>query len=128
GGRRVGVRPAHRHRRPPHRHRPAHQPQHHHPGGAHRGRRHRARRFVVATDAHPFWVPSLATWVAAIDLEPGTWLRTSAGTWVQVRAVAVRTAEAQRVHNLTVADLHTYYVAAGAADALVHNEAGCIDK
>ena len=83
---------------------------------------------VVATDAHPFWVPSLATWVAAIDLEPGTWLRTSAGTWVQVRAVAVRTAEAQRVHNLTVADLHTYYVAAGAADALVRNEAGCIDK
>ncbi|SHK76461.1 RHS repeat-associated core domain-containing protein, partial [Nocardiopsis flavescens] len=38
---------------------------------------------VIATDEHPFWVPDLKAWVDAIDLAPGMWLQTSAGTWVQ---------------------------------------------
>ena len=42
---------------------------------------------VVATDAHPFWVPELAEWVDAIDLQVGQWLQTSAGTWAQITAV-----------------------------------------
>lgn len=77
---------------------------------------------VVTTDAHSFWAPELARWVDAVDLEPGTWLRTSAGTWAQVSAVTVRTAENQRVHNPTVDGLHTYHVAAGNADLPVHND------
>ncbi|MFC4000006.1 polymorphic toxin-type HINT domain-containing protein, partial [Nocardiopsis sediminis] len=76
---------------------------------------------LTATDAHPFWVPGQAEWVDAIDLEPGTWLRTSTGTWTQITAVDTHTAQAQQVHNLTIADLHTYYVGAGSANALVHN-------
>jgi hypothetical protein len=48
------------------------------------------------------------------------WLRTSAGTHVQVTAVKKWSAT-QRVHNLTVADLHTYYVLAGGTPVLVHN-------
>ncbi|SKA02160.1 intein N-terminal splicing region [Marinactinospora thermotolerans DSM 45154] len=79
---------------------------------------------ITATAEHPFWVPDRAEWVDAAALEPGTWLRTSAGTWVQITAVDRAEAEAQRVHNLTVADLHTYYVGAGAANALVHNTNG----
>ncbi|MFC3996179.1 polymorphic toxin-type HINT domain-containing protein [Nocardiopsis sediminis] len=79
---------------------------------------------LTATDAHPFWVPDTAEWVDAIDLQPGTWLRTSAGTWTQVTAVDTHTADAQRVHNLTIADLHTYYVGAASANALVHNTNG----
>ncbi|WP_420160887.1 polymorphic toxin-type HINT domain-containing protein [Nocardiopsis sp. CNT-189] len=59
---------------------------------------------------HPFWAPEAARWVDAIDLEPGTWLRTSAGTWTQVTATEVHRADDQQVHNLTVDDLHTYYV------------------
>lgn len=77
---------------------------------------------MVTTDAHSFWAPELARWVDAVDLEPGTWLRTSAGTWAQVSAVTVRTAENQRVHNPTVDGLHTYHVAAGNADLPVHND------
>ncbi|MFC3996504.1 polymorphic toxin-type HINT domain-containing protein [Nocardiopsis sediminis] len=80
---------------------------------------------LTATDAHPFWVPERAEWVDAVDLEPGTWLRTSAGTWAQVTAAETRTVDDQRVHNLTVADLHTYYVGDGAGSLLVHNQDGC---
>ncbi|MFC3996543.1 polymorphic toxin-type HINT domain-containing protein [Nocardiopsis sediminis] len=80
---------------------------------------------ITATDAHPFWVPDRAEWVAAVDLEPGTWLRTSAGTWAQVTAVDTHTTDAQRVHNLTIADLHTYYVGDSAGSLLVHNQDGC---
>ncbi|MBM7861010.1 DNRLRE domain-containing protein [Lentzea nigeriaca] len=75
---------------------------------------------LTATDGHPFWVPELDEWVKAEDLRPGALLRTSAGTYVQVTAVAQRTAT-QRVHNLTVDELHTYYVLAGETPVLVHN-------
>jgi hypothetical protein len=48
---------------------------------------------------------------SASKLQPGAWLRTSAGTYVQISAVQVNTIH-QRVRNLTVADIHTYYVVA----------------
>jgi RHS repeat-associated protein len=75
---------------------------------------------VTATDGHPFWVPELREWIDATDLEAGDWLRTGAGTLVQISAVERWTASAA-VHNLTVSDLHTYYVLAGATPVLVHN-------
>lgn len=75
---------------------------------------------VTATDGHPFWVPSLRTWIDATKLSPGQWLRTSSGTHVQITAVTRWTQQAT-VHNLTVADIHTYYVLAGATPVLVHN-------
>ncbi|MEU8249219.1 polymorphic toxin-type HINT domain-containing protein [Nonomuraea sp. NPDC048916] len=75
---------------------------------------------VIATDHHPFWVPELRRWLHASDLAPGMWLRTSAGTHVQIKAIK-RWATVQRVHNMTVADLHTYYVLAGKTSVLVHN-------
>ncbi|MFC5833981.1 DNRLRE domain-containing protein [Nonomuraea insulae] len=75
---------------------------------------------LIATDRHPFWVPELRKWVDAGELKPGMWLRTSAGTYVQVKAIKRWTA-VQRVHNMTVANAHTYYVVADAASVLVHN-------
>ncbi|MEY6566714.1 polymorphic toxin-type HINT domain-containing protein, partial [Streptomyces sp. PGLac3x] len=75
---------------------------------------------IVATDGHPFWVPELNTWLDAGQLQPGQWLHTSAGTWVQITAVSSTTQRAT-VHNLTVADVHTYYAVAGAAPVLTHN-------
>jgi len=75
---------------------------------------------ITATGNHPFWVPELSEWVDAADLSAGQWLRTSAGTTVRISAVRHRTAHA-RVHNITVADLHTYYVLAGQTPVLVHN-------
>lgn len=75
---------------------------------------------ITATDGHPFWVPELGKWIDATDLRPGQWLRTSAGTHVQITAIKRWTANAT-VHNLTVANIHTYYVLAGATPVLVHN-------
>ncbi|ARQ71957.1 hypothetical protein CAG99_26785 [Streptomyces marincola] len=82
---------------------------------------------LTATSEHPFWVEELDAWVDAGQLRPGQWLRTSAGTHVQITAVAHRTHEAT-VHNLTVADLNTYYVSVAGTDALVHNASGCIPE
>ncbi|MFF8594423.1 polymorphic toxin-type HINT domain-containing protein [Streptomyces sp. NPDC015220] len=77
---------------------------------------------VTATDGHPFWVPALRAWIKATDLRAGEWLRTSTGTYVQITAVERRTARGATVHNLTVGDTHTYYVLAGPAAVLVHND------
>ncbi|MEU9335001.1 ricin-type beta-trefoil lectin domain protein [Streptomyces sp. NPDC048290] len=80
---------------------------------------------ITATDGHPFWVPELSEWIDATKLTPGQWLRTSAGTYVQIEAVERWTATGATVHNLTVSDLHTYYVVAGSTPILVHNSNGC---
>ncbi|MFI6104509.1 restriction endonuclease fold toxin-2 domain-containing protein [Streptomyces sp. NPDC051310] len=82
---------------------------------------------VVATDTHPFWSVDLHRWVDAGDIRPGALLRTSAGTAVQVGAVE-RFTERLTTHDLTVAGVHTYYVAIGAgSSALVHNN-DCVTK
>ncbi|MFI0405534.1 RHS repeat-associated core domain-containing protein [Actinomadura sp. 3N508] len=82
-----------------------------------------AQGAVIATDEHPFWVAGGAgRWVKAADLKPGMWLRTSAGTYTQITATKAWTKPGQRVHNLTVANDHTYYVAVGAIFVLVHND------
>ncbi|WP_262506063.1 HINT domain-containing protein [Streptomyces sp. TRM68367] len=78
---------------------------------------------ITATANHPFWLPDYGRWAEAGDLEPGMWLQTAAGTWIQITAID-DTHRTQRVHNLTVDGQHTYYVAVGAAAVLVHN-AGC---
>ncbi|MFJ3216604.1 RHS repeat-associated core domain-containing protein [Kitasatospora sp. NPDC086801] len=75
---------------------------------------------LTATDKHPFWLPQTREWIAADELQPGQWLETSAGTWVQISSIRSYTQQ-QRVHNLTVSDLHTYYVLAGTTPVLVHN-------
>jgi RHS repeat-associated protein len=75
---------------------------------------------ITATDGHPFWLPHEQRWADAGTLAPGQWLRTSAGTYVQITAVNRRTAY-ERVHNLTVDDLHTFYVVAAGSPVLVHN-------
>lgn len=78
---------------------------------------------VVATAGHPFWVGDRHEWVDAGDLATGDWLRTSAGTWVQVTAVQHDHRE-QTVHNLTINTTHTYYVYAGDTAILTHNCGG----
>jgi hypothetical protein len=82
---------------------------------------------VTATDGHPFWVPELGEWVDATDLKAGAWLRTGAGTRVQVTSVERWTVGSATVHNLTVSELHTYHVLAGATSLLVHNCGPSVD-
>ncbi|MGW7433945.1 polymorphic toxin-type HINT domain-containing protein [Streptomyces sp. NPDC054861] len=75
---------------------------------------------VTATEGHPFWVPALADWIDATNLRAGQWLLTRSEQGVQVAEVE-RWTQTQTVYNLTVADLHTYYVLAGKTTVLVHN-------
>lgn len=81
---------------------------------------------ITTTHNHPFWVADRHAWADAAELIPGQYLRTSAGTWVQVSALH-RYSQYAAVHNLAVAGHHTYYVVAGKAPVLVHNEAPCLD-
>ena len=76
---------------------------------------------VTATDEHPFFVSGDGRWVYAEDLEAGDRLLTPEGETVRVEAVRVYT-EIEKVYNLTVEGVHTYYVEAGDGDfVLVHN-------
>jgi RHS repeat-associated protein len=75
---------------------------------------------ITATDRHPFWLPDQHRWADARDLRPGDLLETASGTSARVSAVRAWSQTA-RVFNLTVGGIHTFYVAAGAGDVLVHN-------
>ncbi|MFE6775286.1 polymorphic toxin-type HINT domain-containing protein [Streptomyces sp. NPDC057702] len=75
---------------------------------------------LVATTTHPFWVEDTHSWTNAGALRAGMRLRTPDGTTVEVAATRHFT-QHQRTHDLTVAQVHTYYVAAGKAPVLVHN-------
>lgn len=81
-----------------------------------RGERHT----VTTTDNHPFWSATAGRWVDAGDLRPGDLLRTSAGTYVQVDAVRAERRH-WRTFDLSVDGIETYYVMAGSAAVLVHN-------
>ncbi|WP_433273831.1 polymorphic toxin-type HINT domain-containing protein [Actinosynnema sp. CS-041913] len=75
---------------------------------------------IVATDGHPFWVVGEGVWKEAGELRVGDLVRTSDGRELPVLQVE-RRSEYLRVHNLTVDDLHTYYVGAADSAVLVHN-------
>ncbi|MEU8299831.1 DNRLRE domain-containing protein [Micromonospora sp. NPDC048909] len=75
---------------------------------------------ITSTAEHLIWLPDAGQWVTGGDLKPGMWLETATGTWVQITAVT-RTDRQERVHNLTVEGIHTYYVLAGDSPVLVHN-------
>ena len=78
---------------------------------------------ITATDRHPFWVEGQGAYREAAELRPGDVLREPDGERAAVESVRVMAPAPERVHNLTVAGLHTYY--AGQAPVLVHN-AGCL--
>lgn len=75
---------------------------------------------LTATYEHPFWSPSEGEWIPAGDLAPGMTLLTDEADTVIVTANRKYTQNA-RTYNLTVDDLHTYYVLAGQTPVLVHN-------
>ncbi|MFI5896996.1 polymorphic toxin-type HINT domain-containing protein [Actinoplanes sp. NPDC051513] len=79
--------------------------------------------FIVATDHHPFWSPSAHAWVDARDLKSGMTLRTADGHNLTITATT-HFHRLQTAYNLTVRDLHTYYVLASNTPVLVHNYGG----
>ncbi|QES47382.1 hypothetical protein DEJ50_05630 [Streptomyces venezuelae] len=83
-------------------------------------------KVVTTTGHHPFWSESEHAWLDAADLKAGMTLRTDEGATAPI--AAVRTYQATLdTYNLTVADLHTYYVLAGVTPVLVHNCGGGVD-
>ncbi len=75
---------------------------------------------LTATDHHPFWSENRKRWTDAAGLNAGDTLRTPSGAAVEIEKVT-RWKELQGAYNLTVNDLHTYYVVAGSTPVLVHN-------
>ncbi|WP_405977324.1 ricin-type beta-trefoil lectin domain protein [Streptomyces sp. NBC_00158] len=75
---------------------------------------------LIATTGHPFWSPSEQAWINAGDIQPGSTLLTDSGQSLKVTENKPFT-QVITTYNLTVADLHTYYVLAGDTAVLVHN-------
>ncbi|MEU7134144.1 polymorphic toxin-type HINT domain-containing protein [Streptomyces sp. NPDC046261] len=75
---------------------------------------------LTATSGHPFWVDNRHRWLGATELKAGDRLRTPQGELKEVVGTHVSPGT-RTVYNLTVDDLHTYYVLAGSAPVLVHN-------
>ncbi|MFJ1547637.1 polymorphic toxin-type HINT domain-containing protein [Streptomyces sp. NPDC088246] len=79
---------------------------------------------ITATGNHPFWLTDDKRWADAEDVRVGDELRSSTGSPLLVTGLLDQHGR-QRTHDLTVADLHTYYVLAGATPVLVHNSTPC---
>ncbi|MCM2423911.1 polymorphic toxin-type HINT domain-containing protein [Streptomyces sp. RKAG293] len=79
---------------------------------------------LTATADHPFWSPSEHRWLKTSELTPGTTLLSSDKSTVPVQANRAFALQA-RTYNLTVDNLHTYYVLAGDTPVLVHNSGPC---
>ncbi|MBY8881583.1 HNH/ENDO VII family nuclease [Actinacidiphila acidipaludis] len=75
---------------------------------------------IHTTSNHPFWDDTTHTWTLAGQLKPGDLLNTDANLHARVITVRATPGAANR-YNLTVAQLHTYYVLAGSTPVLVHN-------
>ncbi|WP_079032609.1 polymorphic toxin-type HINT domain-containing protein [Wenjunlia vitaminophila] len=78
---------------------------------------------LTSTTTHPFWGQAQSTWIEAGDLTPGTHLTTPTGEPAVLTATHTHHKQ-QRTHDLTIRDIHTYYVLAGATPVLVHNCGG----
>ncbi|MFD8928887.1 polymorphic toxin-type HINT domain-containing protein [Streptomyces mirabilis] len=78
---------------------------------------------VHTTSRHPFWDATDHTWIPAGRLKPGHVLETATNRHVRILAVRLRPGAAD-MYNLTVQQLHTYYVLAGQTPVLVHNAGG----
>ncbi|TQL37881.1 HNH/endonuclease VII fold putative polymorphic toxin [Salinispora arenicola] len=79
---------------------------------------------ITATNNHPFWLPEKHSWVPAGELTAGNQLRVIGSALAPITVIAKSVSDA-RVHNLTIKDLHTYYVLAGDIPVLVSN-ANCV--
>ncbi|MEU7906414.1 putative Ig domain-containing protein [Actinoplanes sp. NPDC049118] len=80
---------------------------------------------VTATEDHPFWNATDEEWQRVDQLDSGDRVRTADGRTIPVDGTRLATRRTAMAYNLTVADIHTYYVLAGNTSVLVHNTLGC---
>ncbi|MET9954407.1 DddA-like double-stranded DNA deaminase toxin [Streptomyces sp. NPDC006339] len=90
---------------------------------------------LTSTANHPYWAHNVQAWKHASSLKAGDTLLTPGNSAAEI--VRARNWEGlQDAWNLSVDDLHTYYVSTGTTDVLVHNTStslcekvqGVIDK
>ncbi|MFI1727660.1 DddA-like double-stranded DNA deaminase toxin [Streptomyces acidicola] len=75
---------------------------------------------LTSTSHHPYWSENDQTWKNASDLKAGDTLRTPQNSTAAIAHIR-NWAGLQDAYDLTVDDLHTYYVSTGSTDVLVHN-------
>jgi Pretoxin HINT domain len=75
---------------------------------------------INTTQHHPFWNVSDSKWTDVIDLDNGDRLRSTDGSLITVVSVRSFTGE-QWMWDLTVDEIHSFYVANGDEPILVHN-------
>lgn len=78
---------------------------------------------INTTTHHPFYSATASDWVDAADLKPGDQLNTPGNGRVTVGWVRQYQGKV-RTYNLSVANVHTFYVLAGHTPVLVHNACG----
>ncbi|GAA0256417.1 RHS repeat-associated core domain-containing protein [Saccharothrix mutabilis subsp. mutabilis] len=79
---------------------------------------------IRATAHHPIYNATAKRWVDADDLKPGDQLTTPGNGRATIEATRLYTATL-RNYNLTVEQIHTYYVLAGTTPVVVHNSGPC---
>ncbi|MFD9791416.1 RHS repeat-associated core domain-containing protein [Streptomyces sp. NPDC059070] len=77
-------------------------------------------RTLTSTQHHPYWSETRHRWTNAADLHTGEQLRSPDGHTQRITRIRNYTGHIV-TYNLTVANLHTYYVLAGETPILVHN-------
>jgi hypothetical protein len=77
-------------------------------------------RTIVGTAHHLYWDATSHSWAQASQLRVGHRLQTSGGATVLIVALHAYTST-MVTYNLSVENLHTYYVLAGDTPVLVHN-------
>jgi hypothetical protein len=76
---------------------------------------------VATTEDHPFWNPTDTEWQRADALDPGDLVLTADGATLTVDGIDWASARTTLAYNLTVDDVHTYFVQIGEEPVLVHN-------
>jgi len=76
---------------------------------------------LTTTEDHPFWSATDHRYEPADELAPGEKLLRADGRQATVTGLKPATSHQAPAYNLTITDLHTYYVLAGETPVLVHN-------
>jgi hypothetical protein len=76
---------------------------------------------IVTIEDHRFWNATDQAWQESQHLDPGDRLHSADGEPVMARGLDWSTVHTGTAYDLTIADLHTFYVAAGETSVLVHN-------
>jgi len=82
---------------------------------------------ITTTEDHEFWNVTDQAWQESQHLDAGDQLLSADGDLVTVVGLDWTTSHFSIAYDLTIDDLHTYYVSVADTDVLVHNTGTCDD-